>query len=129
MNSCMSDKFVITTQTREPHPSTVFLLSILLLEKKSSRLFCLFLGFFCLSLFDCFSLLLLLFFFRPVPVSHHDNIFYLYLLQTKRWAFLRDIIYLLPEWLISLCILATYLTLTFALPVPGCPTYLFLIDL
>ncbi|WAQ95078.1 HGNAT-like protein [Mya arenaria] len=39
-----------------------------------------------------------------------------------RFKWLRDVVYLLPEWIISLCILATYLALTFAMPVPGCPT-------
>ncbi|XP_052797385.1 heparan-alpha-glucosaminide N-acetyltransferase-like [Mya arenaria] len=42
--------------------------------------------------------------------------------QAGRFKWLRDVVYLLPEWIISLCILATYLALTFAMPVPGCPT-------
>ncbi|XP_052248072.1 heparan-alpha-glucosaminide N-acetyltransferase-like isoform X2 [Dreissena polymorpha] len=42
--------------------------------------------------------------------------------KEKPWAWCRDVIYLLPEWLLSLSMLAVYLALTFALPVPGCPT-------
>lgn len=42
--------------------------------------------------------------------------------QDRSWSWLRDIILLLPEWFLSLGILAAYLALTFALPVPGCPT-------
>lgn len=42
--------------------------------------------------------------------------------KNRRWHWLRDVIVLLPEWIACLSLLATYLALTFALPVPGCPT-------
>ncbi|KAL3832711.1 hypothetical protein ACJMK2_024328, partial [Sinanodonta woodiana] len=35
---------------------------------------------------------------------------------------IRDILLHLPEWIAALSVLAVYLTLTFCLPVPGCPT-------
>lgn len=42
--------------------------------------------------------------------------------KNKRWFWIRDFVVILPDWIICLSILATYLALTFALPVPGCPT-------
>ncbi|KAL4222015.1 hypothetical protein ACF0H5_018060 [Mactra antiquata] len=41
--------------------------------------------------------------------------------QKKSWHWIRDIVSLLPQWIINLIMLGTYLALTFALPVPGCP--------
>ena len=35
---------------------------------------------------------------------------------------MRDVILYLPEWLVHLGLLALFLALTYALPVPGCPT-------
>lgn len=38
------------------------------------------------------------------------------------WAAFRDILLYWPEWLLNFAILAVHLAITFALPVPGCPT-------
>ncbi|KAL8570424.1 hypothetical protein ACOMHN_035842 [Nucella lapillus] len=42
--------------------------------------------------------------------------------QKRRWAAVRDVVLSLPEWAVHLALLALYLGLTYALPVPGCPT-------
>lgn len=42
--------------------------------------------------------------------------------KDKAWWWIRDVVVLFPEWIVCLGILATYLALTFAMPVPGCPT-------
>lgn len=42
--------------------------------------------------------------------------------QDRKWSMMRDIVLYLPEWLVHLCLLALFLALTYALPVPGCPT-------
>ncbi|XP_025093350.1 heparan-alpha-glucosaminide N-acetyltransferase-like isoform X1 [Pomacea canaliculata] len=52
------------------------------------------------------------FFFYRKQDSHQD----------RKWAFIRDVVLYLPEWIIHLLFLALFLALTYALPVPGCPT-------
>lgn len=42
--------------------------------------------------------------------------------KTAPWAAFRDIFLYWPEWLLNFAILAVHLGITFALPVPGCPT-------
>ncbi|XP_045168757.2 heparan-alpha-glucosaminide N-acetyltransferase-like isoform X2 [Mercenaria mercenaria] len=42
--------------------------------------------------------------------------------KNKSWFWIRDVVVILPDWIISLGILATHLALTFVLHVPGCPT-------
>nr|KAG5698776.1 hypothetical protein BaRGS_032195 [Batillaria attramentaria] len=42
--------------------------------------------------------------------------------QDRKWAVVRDVVLYLPEWLVHLALLALYLALTYALPVPDCPT-------
>lgn len=42
--------------------------------------------------------------------------------QDRKWAIVRDVVLYLPEWLVHLSLLALFLALTYALPVPGCPT-------
>ncbi|XP_050418946.1 heparan-alpha-glucosaminide N-acetyltransferase [Patella vulgata] len=42
--------------------------------------------------------------------------------QEAKWAPIRDIVLSLPMWILNLAILAVFIGLTYALPVPGCPT-------
>lgn len=42
--------------------------------------------------------------------------------QSRLKRSLYDIILLLPQWLVMLCIVGLYLLVTFLLPVPGCPS-------
>ncbi|XP_070210479.1 heparan-alpha-glucosaminide N-acetyltransferase-like isoform X2 [Littorina saxatilis] len=42
--------------------------------------------------------------------------------KDRKWAPIRDVILYLPEWLVHLALLSLFLALTYALPVPGCPT-------
>ena len=42
--------------------------------------------------------------------------------QDRRWSPIRDIVQYWPEWIIMLALLSLQIALTFALPVPDCPT-------
>ncbi|XP_041367487.1 heparan-alpha-glucosaminide N-acetyltransferase-like [Gigantopelta aegis] len=42
--------------------------------------------------------------------------------EDTKWAPVRDIILNTPQWIINLAFLATYVGLTYGLPIPGCPT-------